>query len=59
VIRAVVRRADKIILGRAEAAMAADPDWRLIVVDGPRLIEWDGVQALAHAEPIGYWVPAP
>jgi hypothetical protein len=28
--------------------MAADPDWRLIVVDGPRLIEWDGVQALAH-----------
>lgn len=59
VLRVVARPADEIIIGRAEAAAAADPDWRLIVVDGSRLIEYDGNQALDHAEPIGYWVPPP
>jgi hypothetical protein len=58
-LRIVARPADEIIIGRAEAAAADDPDWRLIVVDGPHLVEYDGVQALDHAEPIGYWVPPP
>jgi hypothetical protein len=59
VLRIVTRPAGDIAIGRAEVAAAADPDWRLIVVDGPDLTELDGAQALDHAEPTTYRIPPP
>ncbi|MBT8226418.1 MAG: hypothetical protein HKP61_07515 [Dactylosporangium sp.] len=59
VLRIVTRPFHETILGRDEVAAAADPGWRLIVVDGLDLIEFDGPQALDHAEPITYRIPPP
>jgi hypothetical protein len=55
----VTRPAGDITIGRAEVAAAADPDWRLIVVDGLDLIELDGAQALDHAEASTFRIPPP
>ena len=57
VLQIVTRPVGEVIIGRAEVAAAANPNWRLIVVDGLDLIEFDGPEALNHAEPIAYWIP--
>ncbi|WP_435209433.1 hypothetical protein [Micromonospora sp. bgisy143] len=59
VLQVVTRPAGQIVLRRAEVAAAAEPDWRLIVVDGPNLVELDGPQALGHAEPVTYEIRLP
>ncbi|MDG4807650.1 hypothetical protein O7634_12895 [Micromonospora sp. WMMD1120] len=59
VLQVVTRPAGRIVLGRPEVAAAADPDWRLIIVDGPDLVELDGPQALGHAEPVTYEIRLP
>lgn len=59
VLLVVARLSSEITLGRAEVAAANDPDWRLIVVDGTALIEYDGTEALDYAEPTTYAIPPP
>lgn len=59
VLQVVTRPVGEIILGRPEVAAAAEPYWRLIIVDGPDLIELDGPQALGHAEPVAYEISLP
>lgn len=59
VLRVVARPVDEIVIGRAEIAAANEPQWRLIVVSGSALIEYDGTQVVAHAEPTTYAIPSP